>query len=176
MGQITGKAGWYLVYAKPQQEKVARDNLERQGYTVYLPMLRKRVRRGRFFHFRTNPLFPRYLFIRLSEGEDDWGPIRSTMGVVHLVKFGTIAAAVPDQMIEGIRDREIAPDLLEMPEAPLEKGQKVRFVEGTLSGYEAIFEAENSTERVIVMMNIAGMHSQLSVPKSSVVAVSDEEN
>ncbi len=167
-------ASWYLVYTKPQQEKVAKENLERQGYSVYLPMLRKRVRRGRNFHFRTNPLFPRYLFIRLSTGEDDWGPIRSTMGVVHLVKFGTIAAAVPNQMINGIREREIEPEILEMPEAPLEKGQKVRFVEGTLSGYEAIFEAENSTKRVIVLMNIAGTHSQMSVPKSSIIAIDGE--
>lgn len=174
MNQGGDKAAWYLVYSRPQQEKAAKENLERQGYTVYLPMLRKRIRRGRFFHFRTNPLFPRYLFIRLSEGLDDWGPVRSTIGVVHLVKFGTMAATVPDQMIAGIQQQEVEPGLLELPKTSLKKGQRVRFVEGTLSGYEAIFEAEDNRERVIVLMNIVGMHSQLSVQRSSVVAIQDE--
>ena len=76
---------WYLVYTKPQQERVANDNLQRQGYETYLPMLRKRVKRGKTYHHRLDPLFPRYLFIHLSDQLDDWGPIRSTIGVTHLV-------------------------------------------------------------------------------------------
>jgi len=38
-------------------------------------------------------LFPRYLFVQLDIGPQglDWGPIRSTMGVSRLVRFGVEA-------------------------------------------------------------------------------------
>lgn len=56
---------WYLVHAKPRQEDVALANLERQGYACYLPQMRiERVRR-RKAEVATEPMFPRYLFVRL---------------------------------------------------------------------------------------------------------------
>jgi hypothetical protein len=54
----------YLVHAKPRQEDVALNNLERQGYTCYLPQMRiERVQR-RKVETATESMFPRYLFIR----------------------------------------------------------------------------------------------------------------
>ena len=32
---------WYLIYTKPRQEIVALENLERQGFNVYLPLYKK---------------------------------------------------------------------------------------------------------------------------------------
>lgn len=86
---------WYLAHSKPGQEEVAKTNLERQGYTVYLPLCNLfRRRMGRRLAV-IGPLFPRYLFIQLESGVDDWRPIRSTKGVAALVRFGTeLAVAV----------------------------------------------------------------------------------
>ena len=162
---------WYLIYTKPQQERLARENLERQGYTVYLPMLSKNIRRGRRFHARISPLFPRYLFIRLSHRSDDWGPIRSTTGVVHLVKFGEQAVSVPSSLIEAIQSREDADGIYAVPQKPLKKGDTVRFIEGSLSGYEAIFETRTSAERVMVLMDIAGKYTRLSISDRSIEIV-----
>ena len=103
---------WFLIYSKPQQERVAVQNLERQGYETYLPMLRRsRRRQGKKFE-TVEPLFPRYLFVNLSEELDDWGPIRSTRGVSRMIRFGNEAARVPDEFVdEGVehprRDREV---------------------------------------------------------------------
>lgn len=75
----SGTKLWYLVYTKPNAEKLAENNLVRQGYTVYLPMIRNRRRsRGRFKAFIVS-MFPRYLFIQLDQNIDNWGPVRSTM-------------------------------------------------------------------------------------------------
>lgn len=170
---LNANGAWYLVYTKPQQERVARDNLQRQGYHVYLPLIRKRIRRGRAFHFRTDPLFPRYIFIRLSEGLDDWGPIRSTIGVTHLVRFGEKAAMLPEQLIQVLQRNESEEGFWQMPEKTIKPGEKVRFVEGSLSGYEAVYECQNSAERVIVLMDIAGKHSRLSVSVASIEPVAE---
>ena len=58
---------WYLVPTKPRQEKTALINLELQGYECYLPMLSAEKLRQRVLSVIDEPLFPRYLFIRLDK-------------------------------------------------------------------------------------------------------------
>ena len=81
---------WYVVYTKPREEARARENLERQGHQCYLPELSlEKRRRGKVVPV-TEPLFPRYLFIRCADelATAGWGSLRSTRGVVKLVAFG----------------------------------------------------------------------------------------
>ena len=60
---------WYLVHTKPRQEDVALAKLERQGYECYLPRMRiERIRR-RKAEDATEPMFPRYLFVRLDSSD-----------------------------------------------------------------------------------------------------------
>jgi transcriptional antiterminator RfaH len=167
-------AAWYLVYTKPQQERLAGENLARQGYEIYLPLLRKRVKRGRSYHFRDDPLFPRYIFIHLSERLDDWGPIRSTIGVTHLVRFGNRAAAIPDALIDELRARENEEGVCEIEEKALIPGERVQFIDGSLHGYEAIYKCTTSSDRVLVLMEIAGAYTKLTVPASTIERKSDE--
>lgn len=173
INNISAGPAWYLIYTKPQQERVAKDNLERQGYEIYLPMLQKRIRKGRSYHYRNDPIFPRYLFIQLSEQLDDWGPIRSTIGVTHLVKFGNQPAALPDELITQLKLSESDEGVRIPVEKELVPGEAVRFIDGTMHGYEAIFECKSSSDRVLVLMKIAGIHTKLNVSASSIEAISD---
>jgi len=146
---------WYLIYCKHQQERIARDNLERQRYVVYLPLAPvRRRRKGRTVRI-VDPIFPRYLFINLSDQTDDWGPIRSTIGVSSLVRFGQVPAKIPDSLIEGLRLREDSDGIQEIPERGFKPGDKVRIAEGIMEGFEAIFQCHKSNERVILLLKIA---------------------
>lgn len=145
---------WYLVYSKPQQERLALENLERQGYSSYLPLIKNRRRRSGRYVALIEPMFPRYLFVHLSDETDNWGPIRSTIGVANLVRFGMNAARVPDTLIGAMREREVGGvQTLAPPE--LKPGDHVRIVEGVLAGYEAIFQAKTSKERVVLLLQLA---------------------
>ena len=145
---------WYLIYSKPQQERLARENLERQGYPSYLPLIRNRKRRNGRYRSIIEPMFPRYLFVHLSDETDNWGPIRSTIGVANLVRFGMRAARVPDSLIEMMHERdEEGVQILAAPE--LKPGDQVRIVEGVLAGYEAIFQARTGKERVVLLLQLA---------------------
>ena len=94
---------WYVIHAKPRQEARALENLERQGYEAWLPMLTvQKILRGRVADV-TEPLFSRYLFIRLDTVQSNWSPIRSTLGVSRLVTFGNQPAVVPDALIDDLR-------------------------------------------------------------------------
>ncbi|MCG9029715.1 hypothetical protein LH433_10220 [Laribacter hongkongensis] len=56
---------WCLVHAKPRQETCALENLQRQGFQCYLPTLPSEKLRQGVLAVADEPLFPRYLFIRL---------------------------------------------------------------------------------------------------------------
>ena len=145
---------WYAVQSKPRQEDVADANLVRQGFHVYLPKVLVRRRKRDKWVKVVEPLFPRYLFVHLSDQTDNWGPIRSTIGVANLVRFGMRAAHVPNSLIAMMRERDQeGVQTLTAPE--LAPGDQVRIVEGVMAGYEAIFQAQTSKERVVLLLQLA---------------------
>lgn len=147
---------WYLVYAKPRQEKTAVANLERQGYTVYFPQMRSwRTRRGQR-RLVVEPLFPRYLFIHLDTHTDNWAPIRSTLGVTSLIRFGAEPARVPDALVGYLKSRQNAEGLHEWAQPVLTIGAPARVISGPLAGYEGILLAKTGRERVVILMDLVG--------------------
>lgn len=146
---------WYLIQTKTRQERLARENLERQGYETYLPFAEmRRRRRGRTVRV-VDPMFPRYLFIHLSDETDDWRPIRSTLGVTTLVRFGQVPARVPDSLIASLHGRENEQGIQVLSAPDFQSGQKVRIAEGPMEGYEGIFQSCTARERVTVLLKIA---------------------
>jgi transcriptional antiterminator RfaH len=147
---------WYLVYTKPRQERVARTHLDRQGYETYLPFVRQpRRRRGRRVA-EVAPMFPRYLFVHLDERRDNWAPIRSTVGVASLVRFGQQPARVPDDLVAFLHSREDEHGVQIVAKDDLSPGSRVRVTDGALMGYEGIFLARSGQERVAVLLEIMG--------------------
>ena len=147
---------WYLVYTKPRQEALAQANLERQDYGVYLPKVRQMRRRRGKQEAVVEPLFPRYLFIRLDTQSDNWGPIRSTFGVAALVRFGAEPAQVPDELVAHLKAQEGQDGLHEWAEPKMKVGDRVRVAEGPLKGYEGILLAKNGQERVMLLLEMLG--------------------
>jgi transcriptional antiterminator RfaH len=143
---------WYLVHTKPRQEDVALANLQRQGYECYLPQMRiERIRR-RKAEIATEPMFPRYLFIRLDSSDQgkSWSPIRSTLGVSQLVHFGARAARVDDALIELLRQREQAMPL----DAMFHSGDSVVITDGPFAGIEAIYQTADADRRAFILLEI----------------------
>ena len=157
---------WYLVYAKPRQERVAEQNLQRQSYEVYLPLIQQsRRQRGRWIE-AIDPLFPRYLFVRFRPGYDDIGPIRYTTGVRNLVRFTEEPAVVPDHIIESIKQAANHNTSLHHPKDPLfEPGNKVIIDKGPLTGLQGIFLAETGQERVVILLEMLGRENRVTVER-----------
>ena len=162
---------WYLIYSKPRREKVANANFERQGFRTYLPLVRRpRHRMGRRV-MGIEPLFPRYLFIHLDTITDNWAPIRSTLGVTNLVRFGEEPAVVPEGLVELLMARDDASGIQELPLEEFRKGSRVRISEGLMMGYEGIFLAKTSYERVQILLDIVGTQARVSLNMSHLEAV-----
>ena len=154
---------WYLIHRKVRQERTARDNLQRQGYEVYLPLLRNRRRRRGQYSPVIEPMFPRYLFIRLDKTTDNWGPIRSTLGVANLVRFGDQPARVPGQFVDDLMARDDEEGCQSLPVVDFQHGESVRIVDGVMAGFEGVFQARNSNDRVIILLEFAGTYTELAL-------------
>ena len=144
---------WYLIHTKIRKEQCALQNLERQGFECYLPYIQaEKLLRGALAMV-DEPLFPRYLFIRLGSGlaGQSWSPIRSTTGVSRLVAFGNVPAKVGSELVAAIRSQCAGPDGLRRQ---FEPGQTVVITQGPFAGLEAIYQMSEGERRVMVLLNI----------------------
>ena len=157
---------WYAVCCKPRQESVAEENLLRQGFRVYLPRIRIRQRRRGQWIDAVEVLFPRYIFIRLDPKRRSTAPVRSTRGVVGLVRFGGQPAVVPDAVMDALREREDADSGLHQDNRPLfNAGEPIKLVDGPLSGMEGVFTQQDGDKRVIVLLELLGKANKVTVSR-----------
>ena len=152
---------WYLIHTKIRQEQLALDNLERQGYTCFLPQMRaEKLRSGRL-QTVLEPLFPRYLFIQLDTGlaAQSWAPIRSTLGVSRLVMFGQTPGKVSEALVNDIKAQSLHTDV----QPHFVPGQSVHITSGPFAGLQAVYQMANGEERVMVLLHILSKQVPLSV-------------
>lgn len=150
---------WYVIHAKPRQEQRALENLVRQGFQAWLPMIEvEKVRRGKLSRVM-EPMFSRYLFIQLDKTQSNWSPIRSTLGVNKLVSFGNVPAVVPDSLIERLRQT----DGLQR-EYLLKEGDAVQFVSGPLQGMEGILQQRDGELRAMVLIELISQPQKIITP------------
>lgn len=156
---------WHLVHTKPRQEEIALTNLERQGYRCYLPRLNmEKLRHGKA-QIVSEAMFPRYLFVQLdSSGHgQSWTPIRSTLGVNTLVRFGAQAARVDEALIALLRGRE-----QDKPVQTLfQPGEAVVVTEGPFAGIEAIYQTADAERRSMILLEILSRPVVLKVDTGS---------
>jgi transcriptional antiterminator RfaH len=102
------------------------------------------------------PLFPRYLFIRLEQSisSKSWSPIRSTKGVSSFVTFGIYPSKVNDSLIHFLQSQEAA--LRSNPSRLFRPGEIVRVVGSSFIGLEGVYEMDNGVDRAMVLIEILG--------------------
>ena len=158
---------WYVIHTRPRQEERALENLLRQGFQAWLPMLEvEKVRRGKITKL-IEPLFSRYLFIHLDQIHSNWSPIRSTLGVSKLVSFGNQPAAVPDELIQMLQQEP-----QRSGQKVLNPGDTVEFTKGPLKGLRGIYEQDDGELRAMVMIELINQSHRVQAHKDVLKPVS----
>lgn len=147
---------WYLVHTKGRQEDTAITNLQRQNFRCYMPMLYvEKVRRGKPAVV-AEPMFPSYVFVQLDTSDNikgqSWSPIRSTLGVRDLVKFGGHPAKVDADLITALHEREQLQQ--SNPQALFAAGDKVVITDGPFAGIEAIYQTADAEQRSMILLSM----------------------
>ena len=156
---------WFAVQSKPRQESTAKEQLQRQGYAAYLPMMTVRKRRRAAWTTSVEPLFPRYLFVNANISEQSLAPIRSTVGVSGLVRFGNVLRPVPDAVVHYLQQAEAAQGAVPGEESwPFRTGDKVAVLEGPFAGLTAVFEGAEPEARAMILIELLGRQNTVEVP------------
>ena len=165
MTASTETAQWFAVFCKPRQERLALMNLENQGFQCFLPMaLNPYQKISKRNADRTEPLFPRYLFLRAVPGRQNLAAVRSTRGAMDLVRCGHTPRVVPDAIVEGLRRRrDPETGLILLEPVDLEIGDTVRVFDGPLAGAKGILQQRSGEVRSLILMNILGRETTLEV-------------
>lgn len=148
---------WYLAQTKPRQEDIALANLERQGFLVNLPKIARIKPSARLS--ATEVLFPGYIFFAPYSQAQSIAPVRSTLGVSRLVRFGqsvaTLSSDLLEEMLGFIAQKSSAPGGLAAHIKGIVGGTRVEITEGPFAGLEGLVSAV-AKDRVMVLLEIMG--------------------
>lgn len=159
---------WYCLKVVSQAQML-RDKidteiiLKSQGYEIYYPLKLVDKRKNRKTDSNTEPFFPCYMFIRMSEGQDDWYPVKHTPGVVHIVKLtereikGEIylyPTQLDDSIVENLREIEDKCGI-HATKHDYYVGDNVWIKSGVFGDYKALIQATGD-DRVTVLLDFLG--------------------
>ena len=157
---------WHVIHTKVKQEFRALENLQNQGFEVFLPTCQVQKKRNNQIKIATEPLFSRYLFIQLSDVSSNWFPIRSTRGVSQLLRFGkaTEPIVIPDSIIESLKKRC-------SQEEPLhelfQSGEMLEITSGPFKGFFGFFDKlqilPDGLSRAMLLVEILGSVQKLQI-------------
>src|SRR5512137_956552 len=101
---VTGE--WAVAATHPHREALASENLMRQGFKSYCPVIMRRVRHARKTYDSVKPLFPGYLFIEVKNWQTQLRPLLGTFGIRTVVMSGRRPGSLPAGFVENLKARE----------------------------------------------------------------------
>ena len=142
---------WYALYTCPNHEKRIAAELEARAVESFLPLYRS-VRRWKDRRVSLElPLFPGYVFVCLALR--DRLPVVQVPGVVRLVGFGGVPAALPEGQVAVLRaslDRRLHAE----PHPFLAVGHRVRITRGPLAGLEGVLRRKKNSFRFVLSIEL----------------------
>jgi len=141
---------WYALYTRPRHEKKVYDELVGKGIVAFLPVV-KRLRQWKDRRkWVEMPLFSSYVFVNI-ELKDRFEALE-TRGVVRMVSFGGVPAAIPDWQIEQLRQVIKHPESLK-PEKYLREGDYVEVIEGPFKGIKGYLREIRGQYRIAILID-----------------------
>lgn len=167
-----GDQVWHVFSCKPRQESIVEDHLRRQNFEVYKPRIATRQHRKGRWHESVQALFPRYLFVRVDRLHQAIAPIRSTRGVVGLVRFCGEPAEVSDEVIAAIRGRELdGTGLHSDPTRQFQSGERIVVLDGPLACMAGLFASDDGERRAVILMELLGKTNSVWVSRDWIARV-----
>lgn len=104
----------------------------------------------------SRPLFPRYLFVWI---EEQWKSLLGTFGVTEIILVGDRPASVADNIIEGLKAREVEGHIVlpgSSSSPKFKPGQKVRIQSGIFAGQSGVYDGMATSDRERVLLDYLG--------------------
>jgi len=151
---------WFILQYKSNSHNLAKNNLNQQGFKIFLPLIDNISRKSSRFTHTSKPLFPGYMFVRFDRTEPAWHKINNTYGVSRLITFSSILKSVPTNFIDNLMKRYDSSGKL-LPIQKLKKGDQVTVLKGPFANFIATVEKYEADHRISILMDLMGRKTKV---------------
>lgn len=161
---------WYVVYVKSRAEKRVLQSLTGKGVEAWLPVQKKLRQWSDRKKLVEMPLFPGYIFVRISRNEYD--PVLKTENVVCYITFEGKAIPVRDQDIDSLK-QILQQELIriELTREDLVPGEQVEVLSGPLIGLRGELIELKGRHRVGIRIQQISYTVMVEVPVSELAII-----
>lgn len=150
---VAEESSWFAIHTRPRYEKKVTAELQQKGIRAFLPLssaMHQWSDRRRLVHV---PLFPGYVFVRVSSLPVHRISVLRTNGVLNFVGVRNVGVPIPDSEIDAVRA------VLEgrtsfKPHPYLKIGQRVRICGGSLDGLTGVLTTVNGDQSLVISVNL----------------------
>ena len=153
---------WIVLTTHPHREDFAIENLVRQGYEAYCPMIVKRIKHARRSYDAKRPLFQGYVFVERPAQRHLWRPLLGTFGVRSVVCNGETPSLLPQGFVETLKVREID-GAIQKPVLPFKPGQSVAINGGAFDGLVGQILEIRESDRVLLLLNLLNQQTRVHI-------------
>lgn len=144
-----GERNWYAVYTCVRHEKKVSSQLQQRGIEIFLPTYRARHQWQDRRVTVDLPLFPGYVFVRISA--DERLSVLTAAGVVRIVGVGGVPVPLPETDIEAIK-QYITLTLPAEPYNAAVRGRRAYVTRGPLQGCRGTVLRRKGTMRLVLTL------------------------
>jgi len=153
---------WYLLQTKPNAHNLAFENLKRQGFEVFLPLIIKTSKKGSRFVNKTVPLFSNYIFMGTKKESISWSSINATRGISKAVTLDGTYRQVNNHIIAGIKGRCNKNGVIQIMD-DIASGDRVKIERGPFSDFICNVDKIVDSQRALVLVDILQQETRAKV-------------
>ena len=153
---------WLIAQIKPNSYNTAIQNLERQGFETFLPIMEITQRKKNKFIVKNDYVFPGYMFVGFGLHTLSWTKINSTYGVSKILAYNKKPSEISSDLILELKKRyqiTINPT----QKVNLQKGDAIKFYAGPFVDLIAKVESVEKNNRIWVLLEATGGHQRLKI-------------
>ena len=148
----------------------AREHLKRQGFDVFLPLIRKTKRQNGKFLDKKLPLFPGYLFIGAVVDPVPWKSVNGTRGISRAVTFDGIYRPINSHIIEGLKSRCDGNGIVQ-PMNDIVSGDRVKIERGPFSDFVCNVDEIENEQRAWVLIDLIRQQTRAEVSLNDLLKI-----
>ncbi len=166
---MRNRSSWIVVASRHNLDSLALDNLQRQHFQTYYPVIYRKIGHARRVQEVRRPIFPVYIFAQWEEGRSL--PLRAlagTYGVRSVIMTGDRPAFLPCGFIEALREREVD-GVIRKPAVPFDVGETVTVRGGAFDGLVGKIIDLHEKDRVVILLDLFRRETAVVVEASMLV-------
>ena len=155
---------WIVARNKPNQDKIALINLERQNFEFFQPKFKTISRVQNKFKEIIKPVFPGYIFVAINLEEKNWHKINNTRGISRIIVFGNEIPLIRCELIEELKHHFLV-DKAPKEADQFEMGMNVAITNGPFTQLIGKVDKIDADQRIWILLDILGTQTSVSINK-----------